>query len=252
MKIAITGYQGRIGKELLALGCAPLRCNVLDHDETQAEIEKVKPDVIINCAGKSSVDWVCESNQNYKTAWKLAGRGTVNLQVKGVGLISLSSEYIFNGKRGKYKENDKPNPINDYGIIKLAMEALTVVWGGKVVRLSNCFGNDLHSVNNPPTFIFRSYAHRKHIAEGLLYIAQNYAKMPEVLNLAGTEVLSMYEFHLAAADVLGVDKKSIIPRKKEIPGFAPRPHKGGLNVSLARKLGVPLYSAHDGLKCLSR
>ena len=248
MKVGVVGHTGRIGSELVALGCVPLLCDVLDFDETQAEIEKAKPNIIVNCSGKADVNWVCASDTNYEAAFKLAVRGTANLQVKGIGLIGLSSDHVFNGKRGKYRENDRPDPVNDYGLTKIALEALMLTWGGKVVRLSTCFGSDLIIPPTSPTFISRSYAHYKHIAEGLFYIAQNYEKMPEIIHLAGTETLSMYEFHLAVATTMDADKSRVIPRKKEEAGFAPRPRKGGLNVSLARRLGVPLYSAYDGLE----
>jgi len=38
--------------------------------------------------------------------------------------------------------------------------------------------------------------------------------------------------------------------RKDKKGFAPRPHKAGLDVSLSTELGLPQYSYRDGLELL--
>lgn len=82
--------------------------------------------------------------------------------------------------------------------------------------------------------------------------ANRYDFMPPVMNISGTEDLSMYEFALAVAGHYGWDKRTIEPRKKEVnlDGQAKRPYKATLNVGIARKNGIPLYSAFDGIELL--
>jgi len=71
-----------------------------------------------------------------------------------------------------------------------------------------------------------------------------------VLHLGSEEVMSRYDFALMIANVFGYNKDLLIPVKnKDITGWiAKRPKKAGLDTSLARKIGVPIYTVLDGLK----
>jgi dTDP-4-dehydrorhamnose reductase len=72
---------------------------------------------------------------------------------------------------------------------------------------------------------------------------------PRVVNIAGKEILSRYEFGLAIANIFDLDKSLITPIR-EIPGAAMRPLKAGLKINFAKKLGLPIYSVYDGLKAM--
>lgn len=270
MKIYCTGASGTLGKALLSLGCEPLKSDVTDFDAIHDEILSVSPDVVIHLVGLN----VDMTEQDYGRACHVAVQGTANVIDRDMypltRFVYISSSHVFDGKRGNYKETDKPKPINDYGLIKLGTEGVAKISGGKIIRLSSCFSEthpdieawkemvtwhevkDRETTISAPTFIHRTYAHINHIAEGIMIFANRFDFMPPLLNLGGTVDLSMYEFALAIASHYGWDKTYFEPRHKEIEyeGRARRPRKAGLNTNLAKKSGIKLYSVFDGIELL--
>jgi dTDP-4-dehydrorhamnose reductase len=160
---------------------------------------------------------------------------------------------VFDGKRGKYKEDDEPNPApnEEYGMTKLGAEGIVQLYGGKVIRMSKGISandKDIRVVMNGgykdvPTFIRRSYCHLDYMAVGIWNYANRFEEMPEMLHLAGTEVLSFYE-------LMSMITKDVEPRDYELDGFAPRPFNCGLDVSLARKYGIPLFTPKQSIERL--
>ena len=71
---------------------------------------------------------------------------------------------------------------------------------------------------------------------------------PSLVHIAGSDVLSRYEFATMLATEFGLDKNLIVPTHKAILGAAKRPSRAGLNVDFAKSLGLPIYSAVDGIQ----
>lgn len=266
MKIAITGQEGRIGSQLLKKGYTPLECDITDFEQVLDTVSSVEPDVIIHCAAMTDVAW-CENNE--KEAFRVNVNGTANVLNAFAGrFIYLSTVHVFDGKKYfDYSEKHTPNAVNVYGLTKLAGEQVVRLWDNPytIIRISKAFDWEylksyidfFNMTRLPvkkdidfPTFIKRSFVHVEHLAEGIAWVAENeMSKHGGILNVSGTDTLSYYDFWVWVAKVFGMDESRIIPRKNEIPEN-PRPFRGGLNVKKAKKLGVPLYSANDGLKLI--
>lgn len=131
-KVIFEGYKKRIGTSLIresvenSTSCGfEIKCfnshGVKNWKNLFNQIEK--PDVVINCAAETNVD-NCEINK--KDAWISNVDLPENLveicKKYDLKYIQLSSDYIFDGKKGDYTENSQPNPINYYGRTKLAAE----------------------------------------------------------------------------------------------------------------------------------
>ena len=143
MKLLITGASGLYGSKLAELAIArnfevyscdvqelPVCGNFVKFDVSNKELvneafKRVKPDVVVHAATLTDVD-KCELNK--ELAWKINVEGTKNIadaaRTAGSFLIYISTDYVFNGKKGNYKETDKPDPINYYGLTKLKAEEL--------------------------------------------------------------------------------------------------------------------------------
>src|SRR5208283_640966 len=141
LKLLITGASGLYGSKLAELAIAknfevyscdvqelPVCGNFVKFDVSNKEMvneafKRVKPDVVVHAATLTDVD-KCELNK--ELAWKINVEGTKNIAdaARGVSsfLIYFSTYYVFNGERGGYKESDKPDPINYYGLTKLKAE----------------------------------------------------------------------------------------------------------------------------------
>lgn len=263
MKIAATGHNGKIGQRLLKMGVIPLDCDVTDLAAVRTAIQEVKPDVIVHLASQSDVDF-CELPENKERVIKVNLRGTFHVasaaQEAKCGVALVSSDHVFDGKKGPYKETDLPkNPVNFYGMSKMAAESLTGVFPNlKIVRTSHLFNYDriltsflddeLGDKIDAPIFLRRSFMFEGHFAEGLFYYLNHFLEMPKVLHISGSETITWYEYALAVASVFGIDKNCILPRRKEwMKGLAaPRPRKTGLNTTLSSKFLRP-YSYIEGL-----
>jgi len=274
MKIACTGATGKVGKLLVdKYSVIPLECDIRNTDEVERAIAKVRPDVICHLASVSDVDW-CEKKENWPEVMEVNFTGTrhvVNIANKyNAKVMLLSTDHVFDGKKGNYREDYRfvtfpknyHRPVNGYGLSKLCAEVLRSSNDNmKVVRTSYLFDfkraydKFKHQIDIPaefPTFMLRSFMYLNHFVDNLYIYCTRFDEMPKVLHLSGSEIVSWYEFGLAVASMLGFDKKLVRPRNKEIKTdwLAPRPHKGGLNVSLSKKLGFPQYSYLDGLKAM--
>ena len=134
MKILIVGSLGMLGSDLMS-GCNSADevrgVDLHEMDITQLSqchrvIGEFQPDVVINSAGLTRVDY-CEDNQ--QEAFAVNGEGPGNLAkaaaASGALLVHYSTDYVFDGfKQEAYLEQDTPNPQNAYGRSKLLGEEL--------------------------------------------------------------------------------------------------------------------------------
>ena len=94
-----------------------------------------------------------------------------------------------------------------------------------------------------PTFFKRNYLHRSQAVDGIVYFVENYDKMPFVVNYGSLDNSSYYKLMLEFSKRLNLAGK-VTKRSIEL-SLTPRPKRGGFNVSLAKKLGFPMYTLSD-------
>lgn len=269
MRIAVVGHEGRLGSELVEAGCLPFVCDITVSTTIQTANYLVNPEVIINCAAMTAVD-LCETDDEYYKAARLVNYwGVANLRdTVSCRIIHISSDYVLAGNaRGPYKEDAKYDPINSYAMTKLAGEAIFLepyTEGDLVVRTTGLYGRgEQHDfvkllLQNKEISVTSSLKGNQtyipHLAEALIYIAKHpeFTAVTNILHVASRDIVSRYEFALMVASVFGLDKNLIKPvRSNQIKSWvAKRPTRGGLNVKLAEKLGVPIYSIIEGLEAL--
>ena len=106
------------------------------------KIFDVKPDIIINTAAITNVDY-CEKFE--RNAFDVNVTGTKNIakiaEKLGSKLIHISTDAVFSGSKKFYVEEDKPNPISVYGKTKLESEKIiSKVNDSVILRPSVLFG----------------------------------------------------------------------------------------------------------------
>lgn len=255
MKIAVTGPRGRLGQELVRHGCHPISVDVTDLEALQTAIAVVRPEIIIHCAALTDVD-DCE-RVPLETLRVNIGGG-INLARAFPGkIVYLSTDYIFDGEHGPYRESARPGPINVYGWSKLGGEMILKDHPHLIVRTTILF--DRYSDNFMiriiqrlrseqmivlPDRLFGSPTYIPHLVEGILAAIQS--NLEGIINLAGPKVFSRYEFGKSIARAIGADPNLIRPGP--IIGLARRPSRAGLILDRARELGLPIHDPIDGLK----
>lgn len=211
-------------------------------------------DVVVNCAALSSVD-ACESDPH--RASEVNVRGVMNLlDVFGSRVLNISSDQVFGGGWFLPKEDTEYSPINVYGMTKSAGEVLAKGAGAKTLRLSrsvDLLDSDMQNIADHlserrdiavPTFFYRNYLTRAQAVDGIEYAARHFNDLPGVVNYGGLNNTPMYDL------VRRIFQKrfplhSLRKQTKYDSTLPPRPQRGGFNVSLAKKLGFPMYSISD-------
>jgi dTDP-4-dehydrorhamnose reductase len=248
-QVGVTGYMGRVGSRLVAMGARPI-----DVDVTQEFPLPNGVELVINCAAKSSPVW-CQENVVEGYDVNLNGvHYLINAcYPKQIPIVQISSDHVFSGYRlfGSYKEQDKTSPLNWYGRSKLDAERYIGGYEfGKVIRTSVLFDDptklsDYHATR-VSALIHRTFMHLDTFAECLRYYAENFDDMPQTLHISGTEKISWYSF---MTRVRFIEQRPNNYKRKwwYTHGNCPRPINGGLDVSLAEKLGVPVETVSAGL-----
>jgi len=263
MRICVTGYRGNLGSRIVAQGFDPLDCNVTQEMDVQKAIKNARPDLIIHLAGKTDVNY-CEDKKNMETVMLTNLRGSANVfkyaEFYGAKTLIVSSDHVFSGRTfGSYLEKSKPNPVNYYGLTKLAVEALTKVYPNvSIIRTSTLFWSERGMIKSQledvksskdiyaPLFIRRSFLHIDHFITQLHEYIFN-RDMPKVLNLSGSKNVSWFTFLRDYAKSSGLDDSKVLPKFFNSKEFAPRPYNGGLDTGLSKKLGITQYSYLDGI-----
>ena len=140
--ILVTGGDGRFAKVLrkknilLNLYFASKKeCNILNLQSLEKIIKKIKPKLIIHCAGLSRPMHIHETNITKSIDLNIIG--TVNL-VKickkfKIKLIYFSTGYVYEGTKGNYSEKDPVKPFNNYGLSKLGGECAVQMYKNSLI-----------------------------------------------------------------------------------------------------------------------
>ncbi|MFB9995353.1 SDR family oxidoreductase [Deinococcus oregonensis] len=129
VKILMTGGGGRLGTELQALlpqMIAPSSqvLNVTDAVQVQRVMEQERPQIVVHAAAYTNVG---AAEQERAQCWRVNVEGTRHVaeavRTVGAKLIHISTDYVFSGDIGGYREEDVPGPVvNYYSLTKLVAE----------------------------------------------------------------------------------------------------------------------------------
>jgi len=133
LKVLVTGANGMVGRAQAAycldrgdtVAAFDHRAlDVADTAEVGRVLDRVKPDIVFNCAAWTNVDG-CESDVGRATSANAIGPEVLACACRKVNasLVTISTDYVFDGaKEGFYTQRDQPNPQSVYAITKLEGE----------------------------------------------------------------------------------------------------------------------------------
>ncbi len=131
MKVLIIGANGQLGSDLVKVmgedDVIPLThkdIEICDFEGTREVLRRYEPHIVLNMAAYHKVD---ECERNVVRSFEVNAFGVRNVALAcrehDSALLHMSTDYVFDGRKGTpYTESDAPNPINVYGISKLAGE----------------------------------------------------------------------------------------------------------------------------------
>ena len=288
-KVLITGANGFLGNYLTALlvhnykviatGKGACRINLphenfcyesLDFTQKDAVaclFQKVKPDIVVHAGAISQPD-TCELNKEF--AYQSNVESTKFLLAQSNFLKSffvyVSTDFVFDGQRGMYIEEDIPNPVNYYGRTKLlsenAVQAYEYDWS--IVRTVLVYGAPQSGRDNILTLVAKSLKEGK-----MSRIVNDQVRTPTyvedlagaintiiakkatgIYHISGNEVLTPYQMTIAVAKYLGLKESLIEPvTANTFQQPALRPPKTGFRLAKAeRELGYKPISFEEGLQ----
>ena len=141
-KILVTGGEGRFAKVLKNKKSKfnfifrnKKQLNILSETSIKNNIKKFKPHYIMHLAGLSRPMKI--HDKNIKKSIKLNIIGTANIVSacieKNLKLIYFSTSYVYEGKKGRYKETDPVLPWNNYGWSKLGGECAVQMYKNSLI-----------------------------------------------------------------------------------------------------------------------
>ena len=149
-KVLLIGANGQLGTDIVKVfqnvEVIPLIHNdieISDYTLSKKIIEKFQPEIVINTAAYHNV---LECEKNPVKTFMVNSVGAKNLaqicRDNQIRLVYMSTDYVFDGQKSTpYTEEDTPNPLNVYGISKLAGEFLSKTTEKYyVIRVSSLFG----------------------------------------------------------------------------------------------------------------
>lgn len=270
MRALITGGGGQLASDLETLlgerarAYSHAELDITDEVALERAFEETQPEIVFNCAAFHNVD-VCE--RELETAWSVNVKAVRELARRGVRLVHLSTNYVFDGRRAEpYGELDAPAPRSMYALTKLGGEyaALAYGEGALVVRSSGLYG--LHgSASKGGNFVQRMVSRAREqgelsvVADQLLqptFTADLAAAILDavgagasgVLHLTAAGACSWHEFTVAIMEEAGIDVPVAAAETEIPPGGVDRPLNGVLARPRADSLGLaPLRPWRDAL-----
>lgn len=284
MRVFVTGGSGLLGSKVAEIALErgyevysgynshkpefgePVKFDLTNPDSVVRALESVKPDVIVHSAALTDVD-KCEVEKDLAYKINVEGTKVVADMARKLGAFTIyvSTDYVFDGERGMYKEEDETNPVNYYGYTKLLGEKICqdftvarpcVIYGAKPASGKVNFvlwlieklerGESVRIITDQwitPTL-------NTNLAEMILECAER--GLRGIFHLAGATRVSRYEFAVEVAREFGLDENLIEPSKmSEIKWVARRPRDSSLDTSKAQSvLKNKPYDLRRALKVL--
>lgn len=225
-----------------------------------------KPDVVLHCAALANID-ACESNPQLAKQLNsdLPGEIASSCKQRGIRLVHISTDAVFDGIRGNYTEEDQPNPLSVYARTKLEGEnAVLSAYPEAVVARVNFYGWSATGTRSlGEIFINNLSAGLKmkgftdvvfcpmnvlDLADLLVEIASK--PLHGLYHLVGAEPMSKYEFGMKIAEQFGFDPGLIEPVSVVQSGLkaARSPNLSLSTDKLTTALGHKLPEFNDGLR----
>ena len=263
-KVYATYYSTRINSE----GIETCQLDVRDANRVNDVVKEIQPDIVINAAAKRNTRY-CEKNP--EEAYRVCVEGTKNIVnvCKNVNakMVFISSDQVFDGTKGKYKEEDKVNPLNTYGkqkamaekIIKNNSDNWLIIRAsfiyGWFPRRDNFVSWVVENLKNEREIQisydqFVTPIHVENFVDILMKLLENDKK--GIYHVGDGECLSKYEFVERIKETLQFNEAIIKPVSSEaLNQNVVRPKNNCLDLSkIKNELDFSKYSIKNGLEIL--
>jgi len=289
MKLVVTGGSGMLGHDLLRRACrehqvwgsfhahpvdmpgsSMFPLDLAKEQDLAAKLAVIKPDAIVHTAALTNVD---ECERQPEMAKRINGQGTKLMaeiaEELNARFVYISTDYVFDGDSGGYREDDAPNPVNRYGESKLqgeewvrrccsqALILRTTMFGFKIPPQKGLMEALVEALSSgrPMTRFADQYftpLYCGQLSELILRLIDLGAA--GLFHVGSANKLSRYEFARQVADLFAPGRSEISPVPfRQIDGLAKRPRDTSLSSDrIQEHFSITLPRADAGLALLCR
>ncbi len=266
MNVLLLGGSGQLGREILARWkedaiTAPSHAD-LDlgaWDRSQMWIEKIRPDIIVNCAAFHNVD-LCETqaSEAFRINAIAVDKWAEACVPAGIDFLTISTDYVFDGETNQpYTEDDCDRPISVYGASKRAGESLVLRRDMKAFIVRTCGVYGIFASQSKGTFIDRiikqaragevirvvndvvaSPTYAGHLAQALRKLVDT--RKYGLYHACNVGPVSWYDFAVKALELAGIEYPIESISAREWKAAARRPVYSALANARLDLLGIRL------------
>ena len=244
--------------------------DIADQSKVKNFIEEYSPEAVFLCANLAGGVDFCESNQQTAMDFHMNATKDIGTCCKELGaiLVFISSDYVFDGTKGPYTEDDESNPLNWYGKLKLQAEQWIQEKLNKylIIRTTNVYGWDPQTVTpnyimglyrslkeerpfNAASFLWGNPTYVGDLATAIMELFINNAN--GIFHVVGRSYMNRLEWANLACKALELNCSLIKEVKEPPPGIVPRPLKSWLNTDkFTSRYKTVLHGASDGLNLM--
>lgn len=282
-KVLVIGGTGLVGNALVrawtargaSVAAATYHCHasggfhqldMQDEPGVRALLERFRPGVVAVPAANPFVDY-CELHPAETRKVNVDGTLNVARACRDIGarMIFYSSDYVYDGVKGVYTEEDAPSPLSEYGRQKAECESAVMKLDSRnlVIRTAGAYGWQWE----PKNFVLQictrlSKGETMRVADDIRYnptYVENLAEITAELiecgssglyNVVGSETINRYEFALRVAKAFGLGSKLLLAaHSSEFVSRARRPQESNLLTDKVRA-AVPVQpiGVDEGLR----
>lgn len=240
--------------------------DIFDREKLKELCFALKPDYILNVCELSNL-LECEDDKKKASDLNLILSQTLVriANIVDAKYVGVSSDMIFDGTIGLYKEEARPEPVNYYGKTKHAAENMirseNIPWA--IIRTSMPFGFSKYSKKDElfdivaklhkgekvlvSEKVTRTPIFSEDLAEGIARVIAS--EKTGIYNIAGKDVYDAYNFASSVAEIFGYDR-NLVQKTDKINELIP--HKCGLNTAKAiKELDLDMPSALSAMDSIA-
>ena len=287
-RLLVVGSSGLLGNRLVTLGKGRFevfgtynknvnntegnyRLDVCNRESVLRLVEKIKPDCVIDTHGLNNLDY-CETHP--EESWSVNVDGSKNVaeacKKQGCKYMYISTDDVFDGRKLRYTEKDKPHPLNYYAKTKLVMEYTLAALDTNyiIARSSVLYGTG--GIRKPSFVVWLISKLRNREKVRIVTDQKNNPTFTDslseflfrlyekgetgIFHVAGKDCISRYDFSMEIARQFGLEGRLITPiTSPELNQIAHRPASVNMVSEKAeRAAGLGSVGIKEGLSLLKK
>ena len=249
-----------------------VKLDITSKEELSRVFEKTEPDYVVNSANLAGGVDFCEKDPDL--AKKFHQDANIHIgklcEEYNSKMVLISTDYVFDGSKGSYAEEDEPNPLNAYGAYKLESERWIAkhVSSYTIIRTTNVFGWDPNTVTpnymmnlyktlienrkfSAPTFLWGNPTYVRDLASAIIELCAK--DIDGIFHVVGRSFINRYDWAKKTCNAAGWNVSLITPVDEIPPNMIPRPLKSNLSTKKFERIcETKLRDVDEGINAFIR